>query len=397
MNKKNTALRSAIVLYFIIGLEVLIMISPFAGFFYSVFNPFLLETAKYPATRWLSAFFLPHMVVPPDAFLKLIRVMGSVFFVGGMALFFLCASQIYASKFLKKGAVVKGIYSFIRHPQYLSLAIAGIGLSILWPRFLVVVLWLAMVLVYYILSRDEERRMLKAHGAEYRTYMERTGMFLPKPLEKGTMPRTAAGMALLFIMLSAAALGTAFLLRMYTIANLSIWADENVTVLSILDGDRVRMEHRMPELLRMDGIKEKLSGGDRYLVYFLPPHYIMQGLIADTGDNWRLYKQHHTISMTTDWIFHPFSHLSEAHHGTIHIGSAGMQHGMQAGSGGVPRRLLFLKVENVKGGGQREVFSINARRVPLFMADIDIHNLQILDLKMLPSDTGWGSVPTPVF
>ncbi|HEX8949986.1 MAG TPA: hypothetical protein VF790_13540, partial [Dissulfurispiraceae bacterium] len=93
MNKKNTALRSAIVLYFIIGLEVLIMISPFAGFFYSVFNPFLLETAKYPATRWLSAFFLPHMVVPPDAFLKLIRVMGSVFFVGGMALFFLCASQ----------------------------------------------------------------------------------------------------------------------------------------------------------------------------------------------------------------------------------------------------------------------------------------------------------------
>lgn len=104
MNKKKTILSSAIVLYFIIGLEILIMISPFAGFFYSVFNPFLLGISKYPATRWLSAFFLPHMVVPPDGFLKFIRVMGSVLFVGGMALFFICAAQIYASKFFKKGA-----------------------------------------------------------------------------------------------------------------------------------------------------------------------------------------------------------------------------------------------------------------------------------------------------
>jgi hypothetical protein len=64
MNKNKAILNSAIVLYFIICLEILIMISPFAGFFYSVFNPFLLEIAKYPATKWLSSFFLPHMVVP---------------------------------------------------------------------------------------------------------------------------------------------------------------------------------------------------------------------------------------------------------------------------------------------------------------------------------------------
>jgi len=180
MDKKRTILSSAIVLYFIIGLEILIMISPFAGFFYSVFNPFLLELARYSATRWLSAFFLPHMVVPPDVFLKAIRVMGSVLFVGGMVLFFACAGQIYLNKFLKRGAVVGGIYSFIRHPQYASLVVAGAGLSILWPRFLVVVLWLVMVLIYYLLSRDEERRMLRAQETDYRLYMERTGMFFPK-------------------------------------------------------------------------------------------------------------------------------------------------------------------------------------------------------------------------
>jgi hypothetical protein len=35
-------LDSAIVLYFVICFEILIMISPFAGFFYSTFTPVLL-------------------------------------------------------------------------------------------------------------------------------------------------------------------------------------------------------------------------------------------------------------------------------------------------------------------------------------------------------------------
>jgi protein-S-isoprenylcysteine O-methyltransferase Ste14 len=184
VNKTKAIFNSAIVFYFIIALEMLIMISPFAGFFYSVFNPALLGMAKFPATKWLSAFFLPHMVVPPDEILKCIRIMGSVFFVLGMAVFFICAIQVYANKILKRGAALKGLYSIIRHPQYAGLGIAGIGLSILWPRFLVAVLWLVMILIYYFLSKDEEKRMLKEHYATYSGYMNKTGMFLPMTIEK---------------------------------------------------------------------------------------------------------------------------------------------------------------------------------------------------------------------
>ncbi len=39
MARNKTVLSSAIVLYFVICFEILIMISPFAGFFYSAFNP----------------------------------------------------------------------------------------------------------------------------------------------------------------------------------------------------------------------------------------------------------------------------------------------------------------------------------------------------------------------
>ena len=159
MSRAKVALSGAIALYFVVCFEILIMISPFAGFFYSVFNPFLLGLTKYQATRWLSSFFFTHMVVPPNGFLKFVRILGSVFFSLGLLSFLICALQVYGSKFLRRGPVTKGLYSLIRHPQYVALATAGAGLAILWPRFLVVVLWLAMVLLYYLLARDEERRV----------------------------------------------------------------------------------------------------------------------------------------------------------------------------------------------------------------------------------------------
>jgi protein-S-isoprenylcysteine O-methyltransferase Ste14 len=59
------------------------------------------------------------------------------------------------------------------NPQYLALAIAGAGLAILWPRFLVIILWLAMVFVYYLSAKDEEGRMLRQHLDAYRNYVER--------------------------------------------------------------------------------------------------------------------------------------------------------------------------------------------------------------------------------
>jgi protein-S-isoprenylcysteine O-methyltransferase Ste14 len=393
MNKTRALGNSAIVLYFVIGLEIMIMISPFAGLFYSVFNPFLLQIAKYPSTKWLSAFFLPHMVVPPDYFLKFVRIMGSVLFVLGMAIFCVCALQVYIHKFLRKGAALKGLYSIIRHPQYVGLGIAGIGLFILWPRFLVPVLWLVMILLYYFLSKDEEKRMLKQYPDTYRSYMERTGMFLPRRLEKMVMPQGAMGKLAVFTLIAAFTIGGAFSLRDYTIKHLPLWTESNVSALAIIPDDLMKMEHRMPAILNMQEVKSRLKDNDRYLVYFLPPHYIMQGLIADTGGDWKLYKHHHTVGMITDWVFHPFRHLTEGHH-AMHGAAGHAGHDM---SMGMVRRLIFLKIENVPAGRPSDLLSINARRVPQFMLDIEIHGLTLLALKDLSKDTGWGTVPTPVF
>jgi protein-S-isoprenylcysteine O-methyltransferase Ste14 len=383
-------LSGAIVLYFVICLEILIMISPFAGFFYSAFNPFLLELARYSATRWLSSFFFVHLVAPPNGLLQFLRVMGSVLFVAGLVVFLVCAIQVYASKFLKTGPALKALYSVIRHPQYLSFAVSGIGLAILWPRFLVVVLWIMMVLVYYLLAKDEERRMLKQFPESYQKYMESSGMFLPKRIEQSFGFSTTGGRIALFVLLSAFVIGGAFLLRDYTITHLPLWSESNVAVLPIMLQDEPMLEHRMADILNLEEVKSKLHGGESYLVYFMPPNYVMQGLIGDTGGDWQLYKQHHTVSMITDFILHPSGHLA----GHMHGGASHSGHGMESAT---VRRLIFVTVSGETPGKKFDPFAVNAIRKPEFMIDVDVHDLKVLASKDLPMETAWGKVPTPTF
>ncbi|HWR72813.1 MAG TPA: isoprenylcysteine carboxylmethyltransferase family protein [Nitrospirota bacterium] len=396
MNTKKTLLRSSIVLYFIIAFEVLIMISPFAGLFYSVFNPVLLKLAASSPTRWLSAFYLPHMVLPRDGLLQFVRVMGSVLFVAGVVVFLACAARIYTAKFRKKGAVLGGLYAYIRHPQYLALGVSGLGLSILWPRFLTVVLWILMTIVYYFLAKDEERRMLDSHEETYRAYMSTTGMFLPRGIERTITPSSVVKKAALMAGFVAVTLGCAVLLRAYTISTLTMWTGgKNVTAVAILPEDGLKMDHRMADILAVPQVKERLRDNKQYLVYFLPQNYIMQGMIADTGGDWKLYKQNHSIAMITDWIFHPFRHLREGDHAMHNMH---MQHqGVASTSDGVTRRLIFLSIEDAEVKRQTDLFSINALRVPQFMVDADVHTMRIIEVKELSHGSGWGSVPTPVF
>jgi len=136
-----------------------------------------------------------------------------------------------------------------------------------------------------------------------------------------------------------------------------------------------------------------LQENKKYLVYFIPQHYIMQGMIADTGGDWKLFNQHHSMAMITDWIFNPFGHLREGHH-AMH---SGMQHDSGSMENGIVRRLIFLSIEDVPVKGPADLFSINGLRVPQFMVDVEVHTLHLLEVKDLPHGSGWGTVPTPVF
>jgi protein-S-isoprenylcysteine O-methyltransferase Ste14 len=402
MIKSRGLFGTAIVLYFVIALEVLIMISPFAAFFYAAFNPVLLWFAHWPTTRWLAAFFLPHMVLPRGLFLKTVRVAGSVLFVGGAAIFLVCAGQVYSHKLFRHDPALVGLYRWIRHPQYLALGATGLGLAILWPRFLTIVLWAVMVALYYFLARDEERRMVNQFGDQYRQYMARTGMFFPRRLEQAAdhipFPHSRPLRPLLgFVLLVVLTVGGAFALRAYTVARLPLWSQGRITALTILPGDSIMLEHRMAALVQLPEVRSRLEQIlGPVLVYVIPQQYVMQGMIADTGPQWRLYEHHQTLGMIADWIFHPFRHLQGGHM-MMHHNEVGTLATINA-PGATVRRLIFLGIDAPQSSNTPGlIFGINTARVPQFFIDVDMHTLVLLDIHSLGPGTGWGRVPTPMF
>jgi len=406
---RRVAASSVIFLSFIVAFEIVIMISPFAFFFYAAFNPFLLALNQSSITRWLTAFFLPHMVVPPNAMLTVIRILGSVFFIIGMLIFFVCAAQVYLGKLLKRGVATKGLYTLIRHPQYLGLGLAGLGLAIMWPRFLTLTLFAVMLFLYYLLAKDEERRMINRFGESYISYMNQTGMFFPQFAEKGPIRNSASqqrlgfGKAILiFGVLVAVIVGAGFVARAYTVHSLPLKQIDRVDVITITREDLTAAAELLPSVLQQPTVASKLksiedSEGHRLLAYFIPIDYVMQGMIADTGREWKLFGQHKTIGMITEYILHPFGHLTEGH--VLHHPGMQAHNPSMHDSPAMKRRIIFIEVS----GSPEELklpfddFDINVTRKPLFFVDVHLHTGEILQVKDTPSGSGWGTVPTPMF
>ena len=402
------AASGVIVLLFIVAFEIAIMISPFAFFFYAAFNPVLLILNQSSMTRWLTAFFLPHMVVPPNEALTVIRILGSVFFIVGVLIFLVCAAQVYLGKVLKRGVAAKGLYTLIRHPQYFGLGLAALGLAIMWPRFLTLTLFAVMLFLYYLLAKDEERRMVNRFGEGYIAYMNRTGMFLPRFIERiwignrETRKHLSIGKAIvIFLVLLVVIVGSGFILRAYTVHHIPLGQVDRIDVITITKEDLAAAMQLLPSVLQEPAIASKLkstenSEGHRLLAYFIPVDYVMQGMIADTGGEWKLFEQHKTIGMITEYIFHPFAHLTEGH---------ASHHGMQAHNPGMhnspamKRRIIFIEISPRSGGltSPFDDFNINITRAPLFFVDVHLHTGEILQIRDTPAGSGWGTVPTPMF
>ncbi len=166
-------------LYGLVMIEVIIMISPFAFYWYSLYAPTLQGLHRWRATAWLEAFFLPHSVISTSPFLEFLRwQVGTYCFSLGALAAFVFGAQVYVAKLIRRRVATSWAYSHIRHPFYVSLAVAGFGLLTMWPRIIILALYLGMLFIYYFLARLEEKQMEAAHP-EYAEYRRRTAMFIP--------------------------------------------------------------------------------------------------------------------------------------------------------------------------------------------------------------------------
>ena len=275
--RARSALLISGVFYVLIAFEFLYMASPFAAYFYGVYGPGLDWLQGSETTSWLIQFFLPHVVEETDSLLvDNLGLAGAILLVAGLAGFAIGAIQVYYAKLTGKGAVTNVLYRHIRHPQYLALIVASIGMALIWPRYLVVIATVTVIFIYVALAKAEEGICLRRYPG-YADYMKRTGMFLPArfglrfalPIGEGRAARLAAWV-LAYGMTLGLALLLAFGLRIQAMNALHTHEVDNGVYLSLVEISKADLAAVANLASSAPDVQAAFEGKNNLINYVLP-------------------------------------------------------------------------------------------------------------------------------
>jgi len=107
-----------------------------------------------------------------------LRSLGTCLLLGGTGIFIASLTQLLRGRGL---LVSSGLYSLVRHPQYLGITLATLGLTFMGERLNLVSVksWVTLVFAYVFLAYREERILQKRFGSVVRTYERRVSFMLP--------------------------------------------------------------------------------------------------------------------------------------------------------------------------------------------------------------------------
>jgi protein-S-isoprenylcysteine O-methyltransferase Ste14 len=269
--------------------EMVFMASPFATYFYSAYSPALTWMESHSFLIWLTDFFVPHLSTPSSAWfggiLKLPRYLVFV----GLASFVVHAGYLYWMKLVRKTMATAMLYRYVRHPQYLSFAVAGLGLLFLWPRFINLLLFFVMLIGYYALARTEEERMQRQHGEQYLLYKQQTAMFIPGRIGGriveailGWLPSPSIRTYVALVLLLAVGLTGSFLVRVASVKNLHYVALANALLVFLEEPVGVSQSKIESEITRVLA-DQPARRGSVPLFYFLSKKDGLHHLLIDSG------------------------------------------------------------------------------------------------------------------
>ncbi len=90
--------------------------------------------------------------------------------------------------FQSKGKLVtSGLYKYTRNPQYIGFLMITGGLNVQWLTIITTAIWPVLAVLYYRLSKIEEREIEAKYGEAFRNYKETTPRFIPR-LRLGNKP-----------------------------------------------------------------------------------------------------------------------------------------------------------------------------------------------------------------
>jgi protein-S-isoprenylcysteine O-methyltransferase Ste14 len=88
-------------------------------------------------------------------------------------------NTVFGKKREEPHIITTGVFSFVRHPIYLASILFYLGFILLSLSLLSILVWILIIIFYYMISRYEEKLLIKAFGSVYGEYMRKVPMFLP--------------------------------------------------------------------------------------------------------------------------------------------------------------------------------------------------------------------------
>jgi len=139
--------------------------------------------SRYPSVDWLShdAGHLLEMMFgwKANPHFGPFHMLSFVFIFGGFIVISAGWRVLYDAQ--KTNAMAStGIYSYVRHPQYVGFILVMFGFLLQWPTLLTLAMFPVLVYMYVRLARTEEREALVAFGDAYRQYMAEVPGFFPR-------------------------------------------------------------------------------------------------------------------------------------------------------------------------------------------------------------------------
>jgi protein-S-isoprenylcysteine O-methyltransferase Ste14 len=400
---RRLLLLGTIFAYLLIGIEIIIMISPFALYFYSVYGPILDSLAASRWTSWLPEFFLPHMVFLDDPLILTLSYL-QLLLVLGLLLFLAAAVPLYYGRFTRKGVVSGSFYSRIRHPQYLFLAISGLGLLLYWPRFIILVFYITMLFVYYMLARNEEWRMKLESPGKYDQYMKQTPMFFPgNPggrlynLLLGWIKPRWLGLLVAYVLCLALGTTLAFGVRTYSVSRLPLVATERATILPVFERPAGEIRALFKDTLANSQPVRQFEAAhpEINLVYVMPGDFFLNALVTDKD---RRFSDEiiERFPEVLEWHEHRFKgglgkFFRIFYNYTRQLGKVETNYDVE--------RLIFVAVTDAAGRpvGEAHLFDLGQHRRPMLLVDVDADSHEILAVGEASGRNKWGDMPMPTF
>ena len=107
-----------------------------------------------------------------------LNTVGIIFIIRGWKKIY---REYWGQELDKRKLVTTGIYRYIRHPQYSGFIIITLGLLIHWATIPLIIMLPILVLLYYKLSKKEEKLLEEEFGDKYLEYKREVPRFFPNP------------------------------------------------------------------------------------------------------------------------------------------------------------------------------------------------------------------------